>query len=94
MKRPITSLKPRRSAAIYSKYDQTIFLHASKVFASLEHEPRDDGSFEATQKRKQFKSKERRTPFINYQSESDRVLTYTLAYSTLKCELLFVELVE
>lgn len=71
---------------LYSKYNQTIFKHATKIFSALQHEPRDEGTYESAQKRKLYKSQSHEIPHIKYENDTDRKLTYELSYSTLKCK--------
>jgi len=74
-------------AAMFSQYNQTIFVHASQIFSSLQHEPRDDGTYESMTKRREYKNRMGRDlPYISFSDENERRLTYQLAYSTLKCK--------
>lgn len=83
----VSSLRPlKSSSSLHSSYDQTMYICASKLFSALQHEPRDDGTYEATQKRKAFKNRDKTIPYIPFESDSDRKMAYELAYTTLKCK--------
>ena len=62
-----------------------MYLNASKIFSALQHQPRDDGSYESVQKRKAYKDLDKKIPYIDFEMETERKLTYELAYTTLKC---------
>ncbi|XP_067949694.1 putative methyltransferase NSUN7 [Watersipora subatra] len=65
-----------------------------QVFAVLQHQPRDDGSYESAQKRKAHKNLEKAIPYINFESEADRKATYELAFSALKYQYVLEDLLE
>jgi len=67
-----------------------MFLNASKIFTALQHEPRDDGSYEAAQRRKAYKKLDKTVPSVQYESDQERRLTYQLAYTALKCKILLI----
>lgn len=76
----------RKASSLFSNYDQTMYLHASKIFTALQHQPRDDGTYESAQRRKAHKDINKTIPSMLFETESERKLTYELAYSTLKCK--------
>lgn len=68
-----------------SLYSQEVFEHASKIFDVLKHEPKESDPYLRMQQER-AKNDPIQIPPLDFRTENDKRLAFSLVYQTLKCE--------